>query len=75
MLISAQIRAARGLLGWPTWVLAEKAGVHITTVQRLERLERPLRRNARTVQRIQQTFVTAGVMFTEKHGPGVQLQK
>ncbi len=75
MLISAQIRAARSLLGWPARVLADRAGVHITTIQRLERLEGPLRRNARTVQRIQQTFVTAGVMFTEKHGAGVQLRK
>ena len=73
MLISAQIRAGRSLLGWPARVLAEKAGVHLTTVQRLESLEGPLKSNAG--RRIQQTLVTAGIIFTEKHGPGVQLRK
>ncbi len=75
MLISAQIRAARSLLGWPARVLADRAGVHITTVQRLERLEGPLRGNARTLRRIQRTLETAGVAFTQEDGPGVQLRR
>ncbi len=75
MLIAAQIRAARSLLGWPARVLADRAGVHITTIQRLERLEGPLRGNARTVQSIQRSLETAGVAFTQADGPGVQLRQ
>ena len=37
MLNSEQIRAARALLGWSARQLAEKSGVQLTTVQRLER--------------------------------------
>ncbi len=75
MLIAAQIRAARSLLGWPARVLADRAGVHITTIQRLERLEGPLRGNTRTLQRIQRSLETAGVVFTQEEGPGVQLRQ
>ena len=74
MLIAAQIRAARSLLGWPARVLAEMACVHITTVQRLESLRGPLRGNTRTVQRIQHSLETAGVAFTNVDGPGVLLR-
>ena len=75
MLISAQIRAGRSLLGWPARVLAEKAGVHLTTVQRLESREGPLKHNARAVQRIRHSLETAGVAFTQEDGPGVRLRK
>ena len=37
MLTSDQIRLARALLRWSARELAQKSGVHITTVQRIER--------------------------------------
>ena len=75
MLISAQIRAARCLLGWPARVLAERASVHITTVQRLKRLGGSLRVDARTVGKIRRALETAVVLFTQEDGPGVHLRE
>ncbi len=48
MLTSQQIRAARGLLRWSARELAERAGVHLSTVQRMERSDGTVRAEAHT---------------------------
>lgn len=77
MLLPEQIRAARGLLGWPARVLADRAGVHITTVQRIERTRGLLRGNIASIQKIRDAFETAGIEFLEPNsdngGPGVRM--
>ena len=74
MITPAQIRAGRGLLGWPARTLAERAGVHITTV---ERSSTELRGNAATLLKIRQALEAGGVTFLEGDyltvGPGVRL--
>ena len=74
-LIPAQIRAARGLVGWPARVLADHAGVHITTVQRIERARGVLRGSTKTLEKIRRALEGAGVVFVgdDNDGHGVRL--
>ncbi len=75
MLIAQQIRAARGLLGWSARELAESAGVNISTIQRIERVDGPVRGNAGTLRRITDALEGAGVEFLDDGHPGVRLVK
>ncbi len=74
-LIPAQIRAGRSLVGWPARVLADQAGVHITTVQRIERSHSALRGSQKTMEKIRRALEGAGVVFIgdDTDGPGVRL--
>ena len=77
LLIPAQVRAARGLLGWSARELADRAGVHVTTVQRLELAHGSLRGASKTVEKIRRALEAAGVIFIsdENEGPGVRLKR
>jgi transcriptional regulator with XRE-family HTH domain len=69
MMIPAQCRAARGLLGWSQQRLAEAAGVGVVTVHQFEAgISEPRRA---TLQVIRQAFETAGVEFIDANGGGV----
>ena len=75
-IIAAQIRAARGLLGFSQTTLSELADVGIATVKRLE-LATEITASARTVMKIQSALEAAGVEFLpndDAHGPGVRLK-
>ena len=65
---AAQIRAARAMLRWPARLLAERAGVHITTVQRLENGQGRLRGNLETAERISVALEEGGVEFLPNDG-------
>lgn len=57
----AQIRAARGLLGWTQQELARRVGVRRLAIQRIElEISKP---RLGTVNRIRQVFAEAGVFF------------
>ena len=74
MLVSEQLRAARALLGWSARELAERAGLHITTVQRMETGSGPVNGNIRSMRRIQEALEAAGVEFIDDpKEPGVRL--
>ena len=76
MLTSEQIRAARGLLRWSGRELAQRAGVHIATVQRMERREDPVHGTVESLRKVQQALEAAGVeILTENGGPGVRLRE
>ena len=76
MLISSQIRAARGLLRWSARILAEQAGVHLSTVQRMERYQGPVGGNVETVRRVQDALERVGVEFlADEDSPGVRLTR
>ncbi len=76
MLTAQQIRAARGLLRWSARELAERAGVHLTTVQRMERSEDTLRSTARTVAKVERALEAEGDDFLPDNGGlGVRLKK
>ena len=68
MLTSGQIRAGRAFLGWSARELAKRAGVHLNTVQRIERRDSPLRANAESLRRIESTFGGAGIAFETTDG-------
>jgi len=78
MLHSAQVRAARGLLGWAQGELARQAKVSIITVQRIEKAGGPVMSHTSTLVKIQEAFERAGIRFIdedESGGIGVRLVK
>ena len=68
MLTLEQNRAARALLRWSARELAEKAGVHITTVQRMECDHGPVGGTVKTFAIIQGALEDAGLAFTSQNG-------
>ncbi len=74
MVTSAQIRAARGLLGWTVRQLAEQANVHRNTVTRIET---DATVGGHALRAIQTSFEKAGVIFIDGDGkgPGVRLSE
>ena len=74
MITAAQCRAARGLLAWTQYELAERAGVGIVTVHQFEAgVGKPRRATAEVIKR---AFEQAGVAFIDgiNGGPGVRLK-
>jgi transcriptional regulator with XRE-family HTH domain len=76
MLTIEQLRAARGLLGWSQSKLAERAGLSLPTVKRVEaNLGARVSDDART--KLRRALESAGVEFIDENGggPGVRLRK
>ncbi len=74
MITAAQCRAARGLLGWTQYDLADRAGVGVVTVHQFESgINRPRRATGEVIQR---AFEDAGVVFIDENGggPGLRLR-
>ena len=65
MLQAAQIRAARGLLGWRQQDLAKAAKIGLATLARIEQREGPAQGRVSTIIRIQNALQRAGVRFLE----------
>jgi transcriptional regulator with XRE-family HTH domain len=75
MRYSAQVRAARALLGWSQDRLARRAGVGLATLQRVEQVDGIVKGNFATISKIQKALEQAGVSFTEDSGEiGVRLK-
>lgn len=75
-----QIKAARALLGWSQAILADRSGVSLPTIKRLEAAEVDGGMGGRqeTIAAIRAALETAGVVFldsgeTTSGGPGVRL--
>ena len=79
MLESAQIRAARALLGWHQEELARRAKIGLATLQRLERAPPgPVMAHVATVVKITGCLEKAGIAFLasdESAGIGVRFAK
>jgi transcriptional regulator with XRE-family HTH domain len=77
MIKVAQLRAARGLLGWNQTRLAETSGLAISTIKRMEGRSDPLKSSAENVWKVQSALEDAGVIFIDEddEGPGVRLRK
>jgi transcriptional regulator with XRE-family HTH domain len=76
MLSVEQLRAARGLLGWSQSKLAERAGLSLPTVKRVEaNLGARVSDEART--KLRRALEAGGVEFIDENGggPGVRLRK
>jgi len=70
MITGPQIRAARGLLRWSARELAEKSGVSLPTIQRMESAEGVPSASAKSVDAIQRAMERAGVEFIPENGGG-----
>lgn len=78
MLTGEQIRAARALLRIEQAELAERSGISLPTIKRLEKAQGPVGGLARTAMAIQQVLEKAGVVFLaedQEAGVGVRLAK
>jgi transcriptional regulator with XRE-family HTH domain len=77
MRYSAQIRAARALLGWSQGQLARRSGIGLATLQRIEQNEGIVKGNFSTILKIQKTLERAGIHFTENDAGqmGVELHR
>ena len=77
MIISEQLRAARGLVGWSQSALAKASGLALSTIKRMEGERGPLRSSAGNVLKVQQALEDAGVIFidADEEGPGVRLRR
>jgi transcriptional regulator with XRE-family HTH domain len=69
-LLAAQIRAARGLLGWSQRYLAEGIKIHRSTLVDLESGKREPHEATLTI--LMNELAAAGIVFTEK---GVEFRK
>jgi transcriptional regulator with XRE-family HTH domain len=78
MLQSAQIRAARALLGWKQDDLAKAAKIGIATIRRIEGQDGPVMGYVSTLMSIQSAFEQAGIRFLDSDtggGIGVRLSE
>ncbi|TLG77890.1 helix-turn-helix transcriptional regulator [Methylocystis sp. B8] len=75
MLSVAQLRGARGLLGWSQSQLAEAAGLSLPTIKRTELETVNVSVDAR--EKLRAALEKAGVEFIAENGggPGVRLKK
>jgi len=73
MISNAQLRAARGLLDWSQSKLAERAGLSLPTIKRLERGWQGVSEDAQA--KVANALETAGVVFINGDEPGVKLRK
>ena len=75
MITSCQIRAARALINWSARELAEKSGVGVATIRRMELADGVPSSNAQNLELIQKTLEGLGVEFVgaSEDRPGVRL--
>jgi transcriptional regulator with XRE-family HTH domain len=70
MLQTAQVRAARALIGWTQNDLAREAKVSIATIRRIESQEGSLTGYISTLIQIQSAFEQAGIRFLDNGADG-----
>ncbi|GHD20781.1 multiprotein-bridging factor 1 family protein [Tianweitania populi] len=70
-LTSDQVRAARALLQWDQKKLAEKSGVSLATIKRLEPVSGPIKANRVTIAALKRCLQEAGIEFIDENGGGV----
>ncbi|MCJ9430505.1 helix-turn-helix domain-containing protein [Kordiimonas marina] len=68
MITAAQLRAARALLGMDQKTLAEKAGVSVPTIQRMEASQGHVRGVVDTLMKVVTALDAAGVDLIGDHG-------
>jgi transcriptional regulator with XRE-family HTH domain len=75
MITSCQIRAARALINWSGRELADKSGIGVATIRRMELADGVPSSNAQNLELIQKTLEGLGVEFvgSPEDRPGVRL--
>jgi transcriptional regulator with XRE-family HTH domain len=77
MITGAQIRAAKSFLRWSGSDLAEKSGVSLSSIRRIEAIDGvPDTASVKVLHAIQSAFKVAGIEFigTPDDRPGVRLK-
>jgi|OM-RGC.v1.033232810 Predicted transcriptional regulator with C-terminal CBS domains len=76
MITGAQIRAARGMLGWSSAELAVRSDVSRRTVAKCESEDGLADVNVSTIKKIIAAFEAAGIEFTgaPDHRPGIVMK-
>lgn len=74
MLTSEQIRAARAMLRIEQRELADKSGLSLETVKRIERTPGPISAYTGTVDKLRRALESAGIEFSDGDQPGVRLK-
>ena len=69
MITSAQIRAARALLGMDQRMLAEKSGLSLPTIQRMEASDGQVRGVVDSLVKVVQAFEAAGIELISENAP------
>ncbi len=69
MITAAQMRAARALIGMDQKTLAERAGVSLPTIQRMEASEGNVRGVVQTLTRVIEALDRAGVELIPDEAP------
>jgi transcriptional regulator with XRE-family HTH domain len=77
MLTGLQIRSARAALGWSAKLLAERSGVGLRTLMRIESSDGVPSSHASTLVDLENALEAAGIEFigTPEDGPGIRLRK
>ena len=77
MITGSQIRMARHHLRWTAKQLAEKAGVGLSTVQRMESVDGVPPSNVPNLKAVKTALEEAGIEFIDENGggPGLRLRK
>ena len=75
MVTSDQIRSARAMLRWSAQKLATKAGVGVSTVQRMENAVGVPSASGKNLEAVQRALEAGGVAFTNGGEPGVKLRR
>lgn len=71
-----QLRGARAMLGWSQQVLADRSGVSLPSIKRLESGNGSLAIRLDTLKKLQTTLEKAGIRFIPENGggPGVRIR-
>jgi transcriptional regulator with XRE-family HTH domain len=81
MITAAQLRAARALIGMDQRQLAEKSGLSLPTIQRMEASDGVIRGNVDSLMKLVAALDAAGIeliaegMTSSQGGRGVRLKK
>ncbi len=77
MITAEQMRAARALLRWPAQELANRTGLTLRTIQRLETETGFPASRTKNLLKIRRVLEDAGVIFIDQNGggPGVRLKE
>jgi hypothetical protein len=78
MIVAAQVRAGRGLIGWSRTKLAEAAGVPLPSVERFESDAPDHAADEAVIDKVRAALEASGVVFLPKDdggGIGVRLRE
>ena len=78
MITGAQIRGARGMLGWMMTDLADRVAMSRNTIKRLESYDDIPPSRTQSLVELKRVFEEAGIEFidvTDCKGPGVRLKR